>query len=61
MLLVVFAVVMVANGALVQAVSSIDLLMLPLGVVIAVAVVLGYRRLSKIAEQRPDERVAWHA
>jgi len=53
-LLVVFAVVMLLNGGLVQLVSSVDLLALPLGVAVAIAVVVGYRRLSRIVEQRPD-------
>ncbi|MFC0109602.1 CPBP family intramembrane glutamic endopeptidase [Kibdelosporangium aridum] len=53
-LLVVFAVVMLANAGIMQLVSPIVLLALPVGIGAAIAVVAGYRRLSRVVEQRPD-------
>lgn len=51
-LLVAFFVVMLANAGIVRLVSPVAFLALPVGVGMAIAIVAGYRRLSRIVEQR---------
>jgi membrane protease YdiL (CAAX protease family) len=63
-LLVAFFVVLFANAGINQLVSPIAVLALPVGVGVAIAVVAGYRRLSRIVEQRLaipelDQRGMW--
>jgi membrane protease YdiL (CAAX protease family) len=53
-LLVVFFAVLLANAGINQLVSPIAILALPVGVGVAIAIVAGYRRLSRIVEQRSD-------
>ncbi len=53
-LLVVFAVVMLANGAIMQLISPVVILALPVSVGVVFAVLAAYRRLTKVAEQRQD-------
>lgn len=53
-LLVAFAVVMLANAAIMQLVSPVVLLALPLGIGSVIAVVAGYRKLSQVVEQRAE-------
>ncbi|MBP2327009.1 membrane protease YdiL (CAAX protease family) [Kibdelosporangium banguiense] len=53
-LAVAFFVVMVANAGINRLVSPVALLALPVGIGAAVAIVAGYRRLSRIVEQRTD-------
>jgi membrane protease YdiL (CAAX protease family) len=53
-LLVVFFAVLLANAGINQLVSPIAILALPVGIGVAIAVVAGYRRLSRIVEQRAD-------
>jgi CAAX protease family protein len=63
-LLVAFFIVLVANAGINQLVSPIAILALPVGIGVAIAVVAGYRRLSRIVEQRSaipelDQRGMW--
>jgi uncharacterized protein len=53
-LLVAFTVVMLANAVVMRLVSPVVLLALPLGIGSVIAVVAGYRRLSRVVEQRAD-------
>ncbi|MEV4315880.1 type II CAAX endopeptidase family protein [Actinocrispum sp. NPDC049592] len=53
-LLVVFAAIMVANGALIQLVSPVIILALPVGIGVVFAVLAAYRKLTRVIEQRPD-------
>lgn len=53
-LLLAFTVVMLANAGIMQLVSPVALLALPVGIGSVVAVVAGYRRLSRIVEQRAE-------
>ncbi|MBB5960658.1 hypothetical protein FHS29_007286 [Saccharothrix tamanrassetensis] len=53
-LLVVFTVVMLANAVIMQLVSPVVLLALPLGIGSVIVVVAGYRKLSQVVEQRAD-------
>ncbi|WP_409463725.1 CPBP family intramembrane glutamic endopeptidase [Amycolatopsis sp. GA6-003] len=53
-LLAAFAVVMLANAAVMQLVSPVVLLALPVGAGSVVAVVAGYRKLSRVVEQRTE-------
>lgn len=53
-LLVAFTVVMLANAVIMQLVSPVVLLALPLGIGSVIAVVAGYRKLSQVVEQRAD-------
>jgi membrane protease YdiL (CAAX protease family) len=53
-MLVVFTVVMLANAVVMQLVSPVVLLALPLGIGSVIAVVAGYRKLSQVVEQRAD-------
>ncbi|MEU4807227.1 CPBP family intramembrane glutamic endopeptidase [Actinosynnema sp. NPDC023587] len=54
LLLVTFTVVMLANAVIMQLVSPIALLALPVGVGSVLVVVAGYRKLSQVVEQRAD-------
>ncbi|MBW4717847.1 CPBP family intramembrane glutamic endopeptidase [Saccharothrix obliqua] len=53
-LLVAFTVVMLVNAVIMQLVSPVALLALPLGVGSVIVVVAGYRKLSRVVEQRAD-------
>ncbi|WP_260194832.1 CPBP family intramembrane glutamic endopeptidase [Actinophytocola gossypii] len=53
-LLVAFTVVMLANAAIMQLVSPVVLLALPLGIGSVIAVLAGYRKLSRVVERRAD-------
>ena len=53
-LLVAFTVVMLANAVVMRLVSPVVLLALPLGIGSVIAVVAGYRTLSRVVEQRAD-------
>jgi membrane protease YdiL (CAAX protease family) len=53
-LFVAFFAVMLANAGINQLVSPVALLALPVGVGMAIAIVVGYRRMSGIVEQRPE-------